>query len=212
MALPGWLTHPATVIEDQTPSWLRGQGDIAPNFALGGPGSPTSLISAVSANRWGQPFGSNANSMDIFAGGFSSNNRNARLIGRGIGSAYLGGTIMGAFGGGSEAATGNAAAPSSSGGAAGGSAGTAAGTSGTVSTLGTIKDVATVLSAVGALTNAYAAIKSSRKGEPAPPTIPGAVAMPTEITHVTQQNSIFEQLMRRGRASTILTSGGTLGA
>src|SRR5690348_16608745 len=54
------------------------------------PGSPASLVHAVSRNKFNNPFGSEATSPDIFAGGFSSRFPLARTIGRGVGSFFLG--------------------------------------------------------------------------------------------------------------------------
>lgn len=90
---------------------------------------------------------------------------------------------------------------------ASGTAASAASSAG--STIGTIKDIATVLSAAGSVIGAASGLDASRKAGRAPPPVPPPVTMPSAdspITRIAQQNSIFEQIMRRGRASTILTS------
>lgn len=58
------------------------------------PGSPQALQDAFITNRWSHPYGSDASSMDVFAGGVghpaSSEQPWARAIGRTIGSIFLG--------------------------------------------------------------------------------------------------------------------------
>jgi hypothetical protein len=58
------------------------------------PGSAQSLQDAFIANRWSHPYGSEQNSMDIFAGGVGhpagSEHPWARTIGRAVGSYFLG--------------------------------------------------------------------------------------------------------------------------
>lgn len=68
------------------------------------PGSPTSLMHALSMNKWNSPYGSERNSADEFAGGGSSSSPIARTIGRTVGTAftpYAGAAkgIYGLFGG-----------------------------------------------------------------------------------------------------------------
>lgn len=57
------------------------------------PGTPQSLQDAFIANRWSHPYGSEQNSMDIFAGGVGhpagSEHPWARTIGRAVGSYFL---------------------------------------------------------------------------------------------------------------------------
>lgn len=65
------------------------------------PGSAQSLVDAVALNRWNRPYGSEANSFDVYAGGFSSENRAARAIGRTVGTIALIWTGAAAAGGGS---------------------------------------------------------------------------------------------------------------
>ena len=80
-------------------------------------------------------------------------------------------------------------------------------------TLNTLKDISTVLATAGSITGAVRTGRSNPNPPPAPE-VPPPITMPTmdsPITRIAQQNSIMEQIMRRGRASTILTNTG-LGA
>lgn len=52
------------------------------------PGSAQSLLDAVRLNRWKDPFGKDANSMDTFLGGSSSKSPRARAVGRAVGSVF----------------------------------------------------------------------------------------------------------------------------
>src|SRR5258706_11304081 len=68
------------------PSWIQRLPSM--------PGSAQSLQDAFIANRWSHPYGSEQNSMDIFAGGVGhpagSEHPWARSIGRAVGSYFLG--------------------------------------------------------------------------------------------------------------------------
>lgn len=68
------------------PSWIQHLPSM--------PGSPQSLQDAFIANRWSHPYGSEQNSMDIFAGGVGhpagSEHPWARTAGRAVGSYFLG--------------------------------------------------------------------------------------------------------------------------
>ncbi len=74
------------------------------------PGSPQSLQDAIILNKYNDPFGPDANSMDVFAGGtghpLGSEHPEARTVGRAVGSYFAGGSLLGALGGESGAATG----------------------------------------------------------------------------------------------------------
>lgn len=53
------------------------------------PGSPVSLMHAISMNKYNSPYGSERNSADEFAGGASSSLPLARTIGRAVGTAFI---------------------------------------------------------------------------------------------------------------------------
>lgn len=80
-----------------------------------------------------------------------------------------------------------------------------------------VKDISTVLSGIGtlaALSNANKASSNMKSAASDSPQVTPSITLPTfasPITRAAQQNSIFEQLMRRGRASTILTTPSGLG-
>lgn len=50
------------------------------------PGSAQSLVDAVALNRWHSPYGGEASSFDVYAGGFSSRTRWGRAVGRAVGT------------------------------------------------------------------------------------------------------------------------------
>lgn len=105
MGLPNWVTHPAEVIQNNINDWTAPGNERTPNWldlSRGAPGSAQSLGSAVAQNEWSHPYGADANSMDIYTGGFSSTSPVARRIGRGVGTAFGLGAVAG-LAGGSEA-------------------------------------------------------------------------------------------------------------
>lgn len=79
---------------------------------------------------------------------------------------------------------------------------------GTSNVMAAIKGTAAVLSAAGSLGGIYLGAKAARAINTGAPEVPPPVTMPTQdspIVRGAQQTSIAEQVMRRGRASTILT-------
>src|SRR5690348_1966657 len=64
------------------------------------PGSAESLRRAIMLNDWSNPFSSNKNSFDQFAGGFSADDPNARMVGRAVGSYFAGQGASDVLGGG----------------------------------------------------------------------------------------------------------------
>lgn len=92
------------------------------------------------------------------------------------------------------------------------SAGGAAKPAGGAITMGTLKDVATVLTPAAAIFSAATTIGASRgqlAGRPTGPAVPAPTPMPIAGSLITGQSlraSLLDQLARKGRASTILTA------
>src|SRR5258708_26168936 len=76
-----WLSKQVSRLESHIPGWV-------PPAA---PGSLQSLGDAVAKNRWKDPFGKDASSFDIFAGGVSSKSPRARAVGRTVGTVFAAG-------------------------------------------------------------------------------------------------------------------------
>lgn len=68
------------------------------------PGSAESLRRAITLNKWSNPFSSDKNSFDQFAGGFSADDSGARTAGRAVGSYFAGGALGDVAGGAGDAA------------------------------------------------------------------------------------------------------------
>lgn len=90
--------HVAEQIKAAEPNWVQNLPAM--------PGSLQSLQEALIRNRWSHPFGSEQNSMDIFAGGVGhpagSEHPWARTVGRAVGS-FFGGSALGSLGGAGDA-------------------------------------------------------------------------------------------------------------
>lgn len=140
----------------------------------------------------------------MFAGGAAEAGAGAAVAGEAAGGAALaGGTAAAAADAGAAAmATGGAVAAAPAVGAAAGAAGGAAAAGGG-SILGTL-GTAAVTAGVGQVVGAALAPKAPKTLAP--------VAMPDPLAQQqAMQQSIIAQMARRGRAGTVLTSGGKLG-
>ncbi len=185
------------------------------------PGSPAALNVAIDYGKWGKPYGKDRSFGDIAGGGtVLSQNPRYRDIGRAIGTAfaiYGGYSAMGAGGATGGAAAGTAAGGASAGTAAGGGTVAAGAGAGASSALATAKTLATLITPIASLISAASAAstaKSARESLGAGPQVSPPVTMPifgSQDNLDAMRASIREQLVRRGRASTILTSEAATG-
>ena len=115
------------------------------------------------------------------------------------GAGLIGGSML--LAGGSGAAAGGT-------GTAGGAAGTV-GNAGSASTMRTLANVATILSPIVSAGMAVAGVNAAKDAQKLSLQTPGVTPMPTSggpNTIFATRNAVGEQLRRRGRASTIMTS------